>query len=993
MSSEANHSPATGIRTSPWSHVAARITNWHNWKLAAKLAAVILVPVICACALGVLHIRNQVREADDYAYLGNVVSAAESVRGSITLLQEERTLSAEFLAGGQGTPATVQERFTATDAAWKHSADLLRSRPSSDAVVGLAHDEVERKIAEIHTLRQQVLGGHIDPINAINSYTDIIRSVLALDRALIGLIPSSRLAPTATSLHELTKINHEIKLQEDLVLVGLHRGNFPPPHLIRLGESETRRLSAVDEFRAAATPHQRLHYDTLYFQPEIAARASTLRAVLSTTGSAPAPTTVADWKSLSRTELDALHEFEDHMGAYLRNTTRALHESASNTAGFGAVLLLSTLLVAGSIVVIVARQLLGSLTALRRSALDSATRQLPQAVADIRSGSPARTVPRVPVDTDEEIGQVARAFEDVNTQAITLATEQADLRKSYSESFVNVSRRSQSLLERQLRLFEQLERDEQDPDQLATLFRLDHLATRMRRNNENLMVLAGSELTRRFSQPASPANLIRAAVSEIEHYPRVVVQPLPNIKIVGYVANDLVRLFAELLDNAANFSSPHTSVTVTAYRHDDGSFDLDIVDSGIGMDEAELEAANLNLASDREIDLSTSRRMGMFVVGRLATRHNIRVELHHGPNKIGVRATVTLPPELLVDVASTHHPSTTSLDEDALVSAYDWEVAEQDAAPPNGAHTGADSEPTTPVRQSLLTANESAEPAHPRTNGHAPTANTATRNTVPVHRNSVTAPSPIFDNLASAWFQAPTGSVPEQPSGGQHRADPSTPPTGGGRKGTSLSDVEERFPSSQDSVASEQVEDWSTPSDEARCHAETVSMAEADTFTSAGLPLRKPRAHLIAGSAENDDASCSSGQAQRNPDASRTKLASFQKGLREGRRRAIPDENEGNPTAPHSAPPNGTNGTSTEWTLGSDRMTQHVEDTLQHQPSGYTSAGLPQRTPRAQLVPGAVEESATEEGPTARNADLVRGRLERFQQGVREGKHALREQR
>lgn len=982
VSSEAGNSPATGTRTSPWAYAAERIRHWHNWKIPIKFAAVVLVPVVLACGLGFLHIRGQIRQADAYTHLGKVISSAEAVRTSATLLQEERTRTAELLVDDTTTPEAVEEQFAATDAAWDHATRALRAHSENgagtDVVVGMAQDEVERKFAEIAGLREQVLNGRIDPMNAINSYTDIVRSVLALDRTLIGQISSARLAPTATSLHELAKISHEVRLQEVLVLTGLHRGSFPPETLTQLGESETRRASAIDEFRAAATPHQRFDYDNLYFQPDVSARETSLRTVLSTQGGTSAGLSLAEWESVSQAELGALDGLETHMEAHLRDTTEGLHDNASNTAGLGSVLLLSAMLVAGLIVVVVAHQLLGSLAALRRSALDAANRQLPRAVAEIRSGSTTRTPPKVEIETNEEVGQVARAFDNVQTQAVNLAAEQAELRKSYSDSFVNVSRRSQSLLERQLRLFEQLERDEQDPDQLATLFQLDHLATRMRRNNENLMVLAGTDLTRRFTRPASPADLIRAAVSEIEHYPRVIVHPLPRTRIVGYVANDLVRLFAELLDNAANFSAPHTNVTVNGQLSKDGTFEFDIVDSGIGMDDVELEAANDSLNDDREIDVSVSRRMGLFVVGRLASRHRIAVRLEHGADGLGTRAAVSLPQELLLHGSTKHAPAPAQAesspdfapDASALVGSYNWSTAESEAATldnlspvssassRNGAHQQHD---------------HSNGIAHPSTNGKA--AGLSTESDINgVHRNSVSPRPPLGDDLASAWFRATA--TPEA----DH--DPTDTAAEGTSKGTSLSDVGEKFPCSQEHPeSSDHSADWTSPLDQFRQRAEQVSEPKPDAFTSAGLPIRTPQEHLIAGNAGFEEAEPS--QPSRRPGDSRRRLASFQDGLRKGRgENAQHETSEEERTAEATAH----NGQSTS--TGTAPESAEMDGTDFH----YTSKGLPRRTPRAHLAQGEVTRPETASTTVTRDADTVRGRLERFQQGVQEGKHALREQ-
>ena len=177
----------------------------------------------------------------------------------------------------------------------------------------------------------------------------------------------------------------------------------------------------------------------------------------------------------------------------------------------------------------------------------------------MRGGTvPDVNVTPVPVHTREEVGEVARAFDAVHAQAVRLAAEQATLQNTVNSMFVNLSRRSQSLVDRQLQLIEELESNEQDPDQLASLFRLDHLATRMRRNSENLLVLAGTDLAKRTTHHVPVVDVLQAAVSEVEQYERVTVEHPPAVAVVGRAANDLQHLLSELLDNATSFSPPET---------------------------------------------------------------------------------------------------------------------------------------------------------------------------------------------------------------------------------------------------------------------------------------------------------------------------------------------------------------------------------------------------------------------------------------------------
>jgi signal transduction histidine kinase len=212
--------------------------------------------------------------------------------------------------------------------------------------------------------------------------------------------------------------------------------------------------------------------------------------------------------------------------------------------------------------------------------------------------------------------------------------------------FLNLARRSQSLVDRQLELIDDLEQSEPDPKALDDLFRLDHLATRMRRNAENLIVLSGAEPPRRWVEPIPLGDVVRGAAAEVEGYPRVVVQRIDGIGVSGQAASDVIHLLAELLENATSFSPPETMVTVSAHPAAAGHV-LEIEDRGIGIQPEELEQINQRLAERPGVDASLSRRMGLFVVGRLAARYGIKVRLRSSFYG-GVTAMVLLPTEILV---------------------------------------------------------------------------------------------------------------------------------------------------------------------------------------------------------------------------------------------------------------------------------------------------------------------------------------------------------
>ena len=253
----------------------------------------------------------------------------------------------------------------------------------------------------------------------------------------------------------------------------------------------------------------------------------------------------------------------------------------------------------------------------------------------------------LPVRSRDEFGQVAEAFNAVHLEAVRTAAEQAALRASVATMFVNLARRSQILVDRLIGHLDRLERGEEDPDRLAELFQLDHLATRMRRNDENLLVLAGADSTRIQREPAPLMDVLRAAQSEVEHYTRIEFGMIDrDIEIAAHAVNDMVHLVAELLDNATAFSPPDSAVIVEARRVGDRSVLL-VEDHGIGVSPEQLNELNERLANPPMVDVAVSRMMGLVVVARLAARHGVKVELRAARER-GTIADMTLPAGVLV---------------------------------------------------------------------------------------------------------------------------------------------------------------------------------------------------------------------------------------------------------------------------------------------------------------------------------------------------------
>ena len=242
---------------------------------------------------------------------------------------------------------------------------------------------------------------------------------------------------------------------------------------------------------------------------------------------------------------------------------------------------------------------------------------------------------------------MAHAVDELHAQALLLAGDESRLRVLVNDMFETMSRRNKSLVDQQLSLIDRLERNEQDPDRLDSLFRLDHLATRMRRNGANLLVLAGAQVSREQTDAVPLSSLINAASSEVEDYQRVEMGMVPDASLIGSVAGDAVHLLAELIDNALRYSPPTEQVRVTAVHTSDGGLLVDVDDAGLGMTEADLRIANMRLNAGGEVSPDNTRHMGLFVVGRLARQHNMYVRLLAPASGAGTTAQVYLPPALI----------------------------------------------------------------------------------------------------------------------------------------------------------------------------------------------------------------------------------------------------------------------------------------------------------------------------------------------------------
>jgi signal transduction histidine kinase len=930
----------------------ARILRWRDWHLRTKLAAVTLVPLVFVVALGAVQIHGQVDRAESYRRVDRLVALSDQLRHTVGGLQQERAESAKLLVAGAADPgAELRQEYQATDVNWSAMSRAAETVTFVTPVAAEAAGEVGKQLEPLTRLRRQVYGMQLDGRAALTRYSEIINVMLGLDRAIAGEITDPALSGNAHALHGLQLANEEIYLQQVLVSTGMARGLLTVGDMGLLRASRARLAARTGDFRATATPAQQVTYNLTVSGAGVQSRNRILDQLLEQPDTRPAAPSIdlADWQTSSQLTTGAVATVAGALGRELSVESARLQDQAGDAAGLVSVILFAAMLLAAAVVIIVGRQLVGSLRILRRSALAVADHKLPEAVAGLRAGAllPPEVAP-VPVTTKDELGQVARAFDAVQDQALRLAAEQAHLRASYGDVFVNLSRRSQGLVQRQLHLLDRLERDEEDPDQLATLFQLDHLATRMRRNNENLMVLSsGSELARRAGPPVQLADMLRAAVSEIEQYQRVIVQPPPSQTVVGYAARDLVRLTAELLDNATAFSAPETKVTIASRVADDGTVSVDVLDSGIGMRDEEIEEINTRLADGGQLDASASRRMGLFVVGRLAGRHGVKVELHGGKDIDGIRATVTVPAELLADgepeepyrkprtnghtvpgtaSAASTVPTVFTVPTVSTVSTSD--IMAKLAGGEAPVHRAAPAQPERlerPVRGDLFATVEQET-----TTGWWEPVNATTQ---PPSERGIHETTPIFDEMISAWF---TGSDAGQPV--------------------------------EDSPA----ETWEFAADKGFEAAQVVAETPLG-LTAAGLPQRVPREKLVPGSVSDEPAPKVEMRGKRAAEALRDRLGGLQNGLSRAR---VNQDGEAPPERVMSAADKGFT----------------AAEAVTKSPEGVTSVGLPQRVPREKLVPGSIASPpGFGEGLVRgeRGAQEVRGRLDELQRGLSNGRRSL----
>jgi signal transduction histidine kinase len=858
-----------------------------NWPVSTRLIAVIVLALLMGLVFGGLQIASAADSASEFAGVSQLADLGQQVTGLVQALEDERDRTTGLLP--ITSVADLNGVYAATNAAAAKVQSLAAMIGSSfPANIQARVATVLSDIADLHELRIKAQASE-SALAVIVDYSDPITDMIALNDQIAQGTSDAILVNDVQTLGSLSLAKDQAAQQRAILYNAFNQQLFADGELQALLTAQSEELTDLTAFNTTATPAEQSAYNNfvnnvygtavnqaqnieLYVVgtgvPDIGAGALNISA-------ADAP---GAWYSAQSAKVDAMQQTELEVARNIVARAQSLKGNAESAALVTAIVTALILFLVLLATVAVARSLVGPLRRLREGALNVATVELPERVrllGEAQDGSISLAVAPIDVLSTDEIGQVARAFDQVHSEAVRLAGDEASLRNSLNAMFVNLSRRSQSLIERLVRMIDSLEQNEGDPERLSNLFAMDHLVTRMRRNSENLLLLAGHDSVRKWSEPVPLADVARAAVSEIEHYSRVSLKVPPGIAVTGAAVSDVVHLLAEVIENATIFSAKDTPVHVSAEEPTTGGVLIEVSDSGVGIPEARLAEINWRLDNPPVIDVSVSRHMGLFAVAHLAERHGVRVRLRsRSPH--GLTALVWLPDNITEREASFYGPRSRTF-------------AAQAGFHSRGVTAG-HVMPARPVAE-VQPANHRRDVVVPEPVGTGP-RDTGLRDTglrgTGLRGTGLRETGPAVV-ATSDWFRS--------------RTSP-TPVTGNGSAASTAATA------AQPTVT----DGWAMGKHAAQIIAEPVR----GDLTAAGLPSRVPQANLIPGSATGgrvaggsvtggsvtgggatsrpgSGAEAPASTTPRSPDLARSRLSGFQRGARraKGLSPGAPDSPEG----------------------------------------------------------------------------------------------------
>jgi signal transduction histidine kinase len=629
-----------------------------NWPIRSKIIALIAVPLAALLALWVFATTLTAGPAFRLLSARTAVdTVADPGEALVAELQRERRLTVEFLSIPDSSPSAVATQRAGTDRA---IADFRRAAGAGDIdnpALRARIGEVAAALDRLPADRARIDRRGVGPVAAQRQYdADLDAALRVLSAATtFGVEDLDREARALTFVGR----GQEYLSRADSLLAGANAaGRFTEDvraeligvvgagrYLLTDGGSD---LSAPDR-----TAYQRLTAGTAF--RELTRLQDTLVAQSRPGAAAPVPSTA--WQPAYDTSAQQLRAFQLNGAEALAARARSEAAGALVRLGVAGAVGLLALIVSIVIAVRVGRSIVGRLAGLRGAALDIANERLPSAVRRLQRGEAVDIGAEAPALEygGDEIGQVGRAVSEVQHSAVRSAVEEARVRRGINEVFLNIARRGQTLLHRQIALLDRMERHETTPEKLEDLYRVDHLATRMRRHAEDLLILAGAAPGRGWRKPVPIVDVVRGAISEVEDYKRIDIRTMEPSGVLGRAVGDVIHLLAELLENAAAFSPPHTRVEVTGQVLPSG-YAIEVEDRGLGMAPDDIEEANRKLSEPPNLDPTGSARLGFFLVAQLANRHGIRVELR--PSAYGgVTAIVLLPGDLVTVNAEAPGPA------------------------------------------------------------------------------------------------------------------------------------------------------------------------------------------------------------------------------------------------------------------------------------------------------------------------------------------------
>ncbi len=619
-----------------------------------RILLLTIVPILCLLGLYSYAATVTLGDALSLARSSMVKNATGKPTGVfMTQLEAERLLAVVYLANPAGTNLASLRAQEARTAAATVS---LRTALTSGAAVTNASPVEKQAIAvllagagRLPALRKAVAARAISRRSAFARYNLLVQHTDEVLDATIRQQGDADVVSQALAFVRMGQSGDLLGQESALLSADLSSGRFTPADLQQFTELVGARRFLYSQTLADLDPQYRA-----YYAQDVSRRALSSLAGLENTvirwarPGRPLPVQPQAWQQAVNTVSAGLSTADTQAATVL---TRQANAQASATylklvlaVGIGLFAVLLSIFVS----MWLGRRQVGELARLRESALDLAHNSLPDVVCRLAAGEKVELPVPPPPQTarTHEIRQVEEAFASVQQTAVAAAVGQAQLRQGISDMFRNLARRSQSLLHRQLALLDAMERRARDPQELDDLFRADHLATRMRRHAESLIILSGETPARGWRQPVPMVDVLRAAVGEVEDYTRIKVSTASQASLTGPAAGDVIHIVAELAENATIYSPPQTAVTIRGYSTDDG-YTVEVEDRGLGISPTHRQQLNSLLTNPPAFDLSGGDQLGLFVAAQLAQRHSVRLSLRPSPYG-GTTAVVQIPNELVM---------------------------------------------------------------------------------------------------------------------------------------------------------------------------------------------------------------------------------------------------------------------------------------------------------------------------------------------------------